>query len=473
MTPRQLQLPQFSESNGPSKTMATQSQHFAPRKESTLAYDSLRGRQDTVPLDFMPYQRIGRQSTHVPELESYDENSVKRRSKSHALSRWLGKRTASTAKKYERPYISEPRLISAPRALGLPDRSPVGQMPKFSYRSQALSQPEALRPQRTEPSFAANHGVRRQNLGTVHDALGSHPVSNWLNKTEKRFPAQQILFRTASDYDHEPTICSKADGSRLPPTEPEVIEYIRSERRKGRIFSEGEFSEALYEFPDPEDWCGQDDGGNDYDQYWEDAGFHEYETEDGNDDNTNDGHGMATVEYDPKTKDSNIPKLEITHTGPDKNAALAEPPKRVSKGLLSVDDCYERLWSAQLKETMGLRQLIPLAQRIAEVGRINSNGHINFYKETLESLIRDHDRLYDLMPVADLLAEDQNLDISDLGPFTQAFERVLAERDTARSAAGHHKRQARRLEGRIAELESEMNMYSHDDEEYVRLRGYS
>ncbi|KAI5861665.1 hypothetical protein GGS23DRAFT_611798 [Durotheca rogersii] len=440
MASRNLPPRQIGEPRGSGRSMQTAPyQHLPPRHESTPAYDSHRASHGAPRHNPMPYREVISTPAHGSEFRSSGGNKSRNSDDSSGLTRWFAKKVGKPVETREKLHISEPLLISAPRSIGV--------------QSSPQATPDAGEPRSRSRDSGSVTGdsVRRENLGASREALGSHPVPKRSRDMKGRAPARHTIPPTAGNGRDRPNLGS---------TEPVMTKDDVHERRKGRIFSGGEIADALHEFPDPEAWPSQDKDAHDS-GFWEDAGF--------GDDDTSRNNEVTIVAYDPAIEHSNAPMLTITTVGDDENAVSPAGGNSISRGRLVVDDCYERLWAAQQKETRRLRRLLPLADLVAGAEDVGPNGDPGELEEALRTIIDDREALLSLMPLAQALADDQRIDIDDLEALPLALDRVLEERNSARSAANHHKRMTRALEARVAELEREMDRLSLTKEEYVRL----
>ncbi|KAI1775671.1 hypothetical protein F4818DRAFT_457863 [Hypoxylon cercidicola] len=416
------------------------------QNESTLAYDPFCEQQSTLLPHSMPYQKVNRMLERVPEAGNKDTKWAK------LFGNWLGKPKAKSSGNPEKIRISEPRLISPPSHLRH-SRQSVEQtsVPKRVSR---------ILPELPKPSPKASR-IRRKDLGKTHEALGSHPVGSWLDRMNKQYPAQHILLRTAREESrYKNTIRGESSHSKPAPSHVRPLSVtaeqtpadIKAERRKGRIFLDSDLSRSLYEFPDPEEWYDDsDDDSYDSsdDSYWEDAGFDD---------------------VDDASVDGTIPDIIITEPDDNESNENTTQRNRASKSLLDVDDCYKLLWISQDKELKGLkRYLVPLAYLVAEAENIDLDNNIELLEDSLKHIIADRERLFELYPLAHMLAEDQKIDVEDFKALPQALENVFADRDNAKRLVRYHKTTKERLERRVAEMETERDYYHPDGEDYIRL----
>ncbi|OTA97475.1 hypothetical protein M434DRAFT_384529 [Hypoxylon sp. CO27-5] len=429
------------------------------QNESTRAYDSPLERSRTESATSSSYLGLTQVFSSVPKVQ-------KDKKWSNAFSRWLGKYKTKNSKSSSKPRISEPILL-LPQA-PFPKRSPVEQTPQLKPESRILPELEA-----PTPLPPQGHGVQTQSLGKHHESLGSHPVGTWIDSMEKKLPPQKILLNpTGSDADSSAAANHEASQSSQIPVKAEPIsgstlyvgekqtKNVKSERRKGRIFSNGERLGDLYEFPDPEVWGIEDDvaGNGENDGFWEDAGINDaYEPK---------------AEPEPGTQYNSIPTITITRPSDDENKTTSSA-EMVSK-LLSADDCYKVLWEGQKREVRWMREsiryLLPLAWLVAEAEGVDRND-ISALEDALKDIISDRDKLFDLYPLAQMLAKDQNVDVEDFQSLQRALRNVLTDRDNARRIAEYHRMARQRLEGRVAQIERGGGRYSEDqdDEDYIRL----
>lgn len=358
----------------------------------------------------------------VPKSENKDTKPTS------SFGRWLGKHWSKSPESPEKIRISEPRPLTPPY---LPLRSS-----RSSFELTTTSRRGSrILPELEEPKLLPKTPrVQRQNLGTNHEALGSHPVPyprrgalmpTWLDRMEERVPAQHILLKPVEeDNKHKITTHQEAEQN-LPQPESlaangnsrQIPADVKAERRKGRIFLGDELSRSFYEFPDPEVFVGEDEDS----EKWEDAGF----------DDTDTGNKGT------------IPSIIVT--APDEDMATSD------SRLLNVGDSYKIICHRQSKELNDLRSreriLLPLAVRVAEAEGIDLND-VYALEDSLKNIIADRDLLLDVYPLAHILAEDQKLDIENLKVFPHVLKKVLADRDNARRVADHHKTIRHRLEKR-------------------------
>ncbi|KAI1074620.1 hypothetical protein F5B20DRAFT_586092 [Whalleya microplaca] len=478
---RYSQSREYGVSSDLNRTTTRQYPPPPPRGEFMQAHDlSFRGRQGAM-MSNSTYQTMERASARVPELENGRKKSGNDRSEGHhGLSRWLGKHKDKPKHEKEKLVISSPMPISPRRVPQRPARPPIEQTPASFYGMSTLQEsrapvlpPKPPVPPKDTPS-TLKLTIRRENLGTAREALGSHPVK-WLNSAQRQYPAERILTPSAAKDRNRQTVIYSDTESGVAPTKPEVSAQLKAERRKGRVFQSGPLLAELQgfqEFPDPQTFDGQDDG-----EFWEDAGINDDsevlnpETEDGDPE-------MTIIPEQQKEDGLCVPELTITAPEKTDNSTRARKTRsgRPSKPLLDVDDAYERLFHRQEKETRKLRQLLPLAWLVADIEGIEPTD-IGALTRALQGIIDDNDKLWKLWPLAMTLAEDQGLDLEDFKAFPQALQKVLADRDSAQRAAYHHMARERQLEGRVRQMQREqermqrerMSRYQdHDQEDYIR-----
>ncbi|KAI1134456.1 hypothetical protein F5Y05DRAFT_422073 [Hypoxylon sp. FL0543] len=429
------------------------------QNESTLAYDSHREPEDTASPNSSSHQRLDRVLSYIRGFEKDAKLTT-------TFGRWLGKHKLKNARSTERLRISEPIMLS--QAPLRPKRPLVEQTPQLVLESRILPELEGSRP--------SSRGSRSQgqNLAKPAEALGSHPIGTWLDSMGKKFPPEKILLKPDADVDSDATLrssdvvqssrgsveVSPSSGS-FSDDEREQIADIKAERRKGRVFLDGELPIELHEFPNPETWQGEDyeeeDGG--YDGFWEDAGFDDvYEPK---------------PEPEPDAGEVSIPKIVITK--PDDDGKGMAHSEEGTQSLLTVDHCYKVLWDGSKREIRGLRNglrlLIPLAWLVAEAEGVDLDD-IAALEDALKAIIADRDKLIDLFPLAEILARDQNVNINDHKALNQAMKNVLEDRDNAKRVAEYHKMARKRLEARVAQMEKKRRERVDsdcDDEDYIRL----
>ncbi|KAI1109177.1 hypothetical protein F5Y14DRAFT_456310 [Nemania sp. NC0429] len=154
---------------------------------------------------------------------------------------------------------------------------------------------------------------------------------------------------------------------------------------------------------------------------------------------------------------------------------LVPPPEGdvepLESRFLAVDGAYKVLYRRSERENRGLSGLRPLAFLLAEAEGIDPRDTAALL-EALEGMIEDRQRLRYLLPVAATLCEDQGIDFETeaLENLPRALDKVLKERETARSAARHEKRAKQRLERRVLELDNKLSSLRCDEEEedYIR-----
>ncbi|KAI0833956.1 hypothetical protein F5Y06DRAFT_307277 [Hypoxylon sp. FL0890] len=425
------------------------------QNESTLAYDSHR---DSASPSSTSHQGLDRVLSLIPTFE--------KDKKLTALGRWLGKHKLKHARSHETLRISDP--IPLPQAHLRPKSQLVEQTPQLVHGSRILPELEAPR----QPSQAQRS--QEQNLAKPAEALGSHPVGIWLDSMGKKFPPEKILLRSSdSDVDSRPTL--RSEDARLSRVSVEAeaafrqssntveqIVDVKAERRKGRIFLDGDLPRDLYEFPDPETWNSEEEYEEEYGEeggFWEDAGFDD----------------VYEPEPEPEPDAWNNPIPEIIVTSPDDDGRQMMDSDEAAQSLLTVDHCYKVLWDGQKREVRGLRNglryLIPLACLVAEAEGVDLND-MPALEDALKAIIEDRDRLFDLFPLAEILARDQNVNVNDFKALSRAMRNVLEDRDNARRVAEYHRMATRRLEGRVAQMERERRERiddDTDDEDYIRL----
>ncbi|KAI0148232.1 hypothetical protein F4776DRAFT_660403 [Hypoxylon sp. NC0597] len=432
------------------------------QSESTPAHDSHLERPTTPTPSSSSYLGLSRVFSFVPKFEK-DKKSTS------AFSRWLGRNKGKNSKGDKKHRISEPVPLPLPQTTLLPKR-PLTELPlPPAHGSRILPELEA-------PTSSSSHGnrVQTQSPGKPHESLGSHPVGTWLDNMEKKLPPQKILLEpTSSNVDFRAAVNGEASQpSRTPvnterKSEPTLnvgekqTAGVKSERHKGRIFSNGVALKDLYEFPDPETWGGEDgvEGNDDDDGIWEDAGFDDvYE---------------PRAELEPESQYRSIPAITITAPIDSENQ-IDTSDEMVNK-FLAVDDCYKVLWESQKREVRWMREsvryLLPLAWLVAEAEGVDRND-ITALEDALKDIISDRDKLFDLYPLAQMLAKDQNVDVEDFQSLHRALRNVLTDRDNARRIAEYHRMAKQRLEGRVAQMERQRRgRYDEDDddEEYIRL----
>ncbi|KAI1659676.1 hypothetical protein F4813DRAFT_351634 [Daldinia decipiens] len=438
--------------------------------ESTQAYDSRGDRRSIKSSQSMQYQQMDRMLPRGSQVEDKDIKVTK------AFSRWLGKHKPKNAASTERLRISEPHAISLPQAPLRPKHSINEQKLLPIGGSRILPELESSKPPLRNPS------IQKKNLGKSKDALGSYPVGAWLDDSKKTHPPRQILLKSSAEYSEEdaPRVVRSRPSSRITssstfsepePTrdiKPSLPADVRAERRKGRIFLNGNPSRSLYEFPDPEVWSNEDgdesdDDDDDDDQFWDDAGFDDYNFDDA-------GFEEAVFEStgEQDLTDGSIPEIIVSSPSDEES----ESKRRMSsEDLLKPDDVYKVLWKQQTKETRFLNEtqrfLLPLAWLVAEAERIDVND-LPALEMALKSIIEDRQKLIDLFPLAKILAKDQKVDVNDFKSLPRMLKNIIADRDNAKRLAEYHRVARRKLESRVAQLEMEKNGESPDDEEYIR-----
>ncbi|KAI1644398.1 uncharacterized protein F4817DRAFT_367678 [Daldinia loculata] len=429
--------------------------------ESTQAYDSRGDRRSIKSSQSIQYQQMDRMLPRGPQVEDKDVKVTK------AFSRWLGKHKPKNAASTERLRISEPQAVSVPQAPLRPNRSINEQKLLPLSGSRILPELESSRPPLKNPS------IQKKNLGKFQDALGSYPVGAWLDDSSKTHPPRQILLRSsAEDSDEEvPRVVKSRRSSRISsslnspepePTrdiQPSLPADVRADRRKGRIFLNGDPSRSLYEFPDPEVWSNEDgDESEDDDQFWDDAGF----------DDSNFDEAVFESMGEQYLTNSSVPEIVVSSPSDEES----ESKRRMnSEDLLKPDDVYKVLLKQQTKETRFLsetqRYLLPLAWLVAEAEGIDVND-LPGLEIALKSIIADRQKLIDLFPLAKILSKDQKVDVNDFKSFPRMLKNIIADRDNAKMLAEYHRVARRKLESRVAQLEMERNGESPDDEEYIR-----
>ncbi|KAI1382449.1 hypothetical protein F4677DRAFT_458551 [Hypoxylon crocopeplum] len=410
------------------------------QNESTLAYDSVHEGQDTILPNLIKYQGMDRIWAGISKLENNEMKIMK------SIGRWLGRHITKTPPK--RASISVPGEELLPEAA------------LRAIKETTLDIP-MLRSQGPE--------LRKENLGQANEALGSHSVATSLNSMEQKSPAQQTLLKSSSmdeENDCAPTVHVESDRPHLRPREPEPtddakakemadMKAIKAERRKGRIFLPGQARGSFFEFPDPDAWNVEAAEFNSDDEdghFWEDAGF-------------------DTVD-EPENGIGEIPSIIISP--PDDtsiNTGTTPPSREGSKPLLKVDHAYEVLWHKQNAQIRNLKCMLsilqPLAWLVSKAEGIHPEHNPAMLEEALKRIIQDREQLFDLFPLAEILAADQNVDVNDFKLLPQALSKVLSDRDNARTLANYYHATKERYEKRIAQLEKEKE-YQQDREDYIR-----
>ncbi|KAI1163682.1 hypothetical protein F5B18DRAFT_671937 [Nemania serpens] len=137
---------------------------------------------------------------------------------------------------------------------------------------------------------------------------------------------------------------------------------------------------------------------------------------------------------------------------------------------LAVDEAYKILFRRSERENRSLRGLIPLAWLLAEAEGIDIHDTAALV-EALEGIIKDRQRLLDLLPLAATLCADQGIDpeTGTLETLPRVLDRVLKDREAAKFAAGHAKRAKLKLERRVIQLENKLSDFRcGDEEDYMR-----
>ncbi|OTB14152.1 hypothetical protein K445DRAFT_23933 [Daldinia sp. EC12] len=456
--------PQYEDEPSSFSARATKSHsNLLSTVESTQAYNShgeRRGRGIKASHS-MQNQHMDRMLPRDPLVENKDVKVTK------AFSRWLGKHKAKNAASPERLRISEPQ--SVPQAPLRHKRSFNEQTSLPAKNSRILPELEVAKPS-SKPTC-----IQKKNLGKSKDALGSYPVGTWLDKSEKTYPPQRVLFESKAEdsEDEAPSGRRSRMSTRSAEFENDLVDNlqhklsadVRAERRKGRIFSKSDPSKNLYEFPDPDGWYDEDDDDSDEDdEFWDDAGF---------DDPVFDDAGFEeavfTGRHEQGPASSPIPNIVISTPTDEEEEAKR---RSNSENLLKPDDVYKVLWKKQAKEIRFLtetqRYLLPLAWLVAEAEGIDVND-LPALENALKVIISDRRKLFDLFPLAKVLAKDQNVDVDDFKTFPRMLKNVLADRDNAKRLANYHRTAKLKLESKIARLESEKIGESPDDEEYIRF----
>ncbi|KAI0003161.1 hypothetical protein F4779DRAFT_634828 [Xylariaceae sp. FL0662B] len=454
------------------RTTTGQYPHLPPRDEFVMqAHDTNRGRQGAMPNSM--YQTIDRGSARVPELENGRTKSENDRGSGHRLARFLRK-DRSKQHTREKLVISSPISVSPGHAPHRPVRPPIEQTPASFYGISTLQNSEAPMPPPKHMPANPKPTIRKENLGTAKEALGSHPAATSLETMRREYPAERILTRSATkDRNRRTAVFRSSDSDGIVLLKPEISQERKLERRKGRVFQSGPMLTAIQEFqefPNPETFDGQDD-----DQFWDDAGINDDsevvvpEPEDGDPE-------MTIIPRRQKLDGNVVPELSITAPERDDDTKKVTMTRsgRPSKPLLDVDDAYERLYHRQEKEVRRLKYLAPLAWMVADAEGIEPTD-IDALASALQNIINDNTKLWNLWPLAVTLAEDQNLDLDEYQTFPQALQKVLDDRDSAKRAAYHHMTRQRQLEGRVRQMQRERQQHMEretyqyqDEEDYIR-----
>ncbi|KAI8958931.1 hypothetical protein F5Y11DRAFT_362213 [Daldinia sp. FL1419] len=432
--------------------------------ESMQAYDSNREQRRSNLARPTQHQHMDRALTRSSQPQDKDVGVTS------TFSRWLGKHKPKNVVSTEKLRISEPQSIPAPQAPLRPKRSFEKQAPLPTSNSRILPEIEASKPLPKKPS------VRKRNLGKSRDALGSYPIGAWLDDSEKTNPPEGVLLRykageseesgdsdDSEDEEYQGTVRSgRSTPGSVDSIKPELPANIRAERRKGRIFLDNDPSKNRYEFPDPDTWDGEySDESDEDDQFWDDAGF---------DDNGFDDTSFEEAVFGRRaSNDGSIP--DITISPPSDEGFISEEDKEPPR-LLQPEDAYKVLCAQQKKQirllTQTQRYLFPLAWLVAEVHSIDPDD-LPPLEKALTQIIADREKLFELFPLAQILANDQKVDVNNFKEFPRMLQNIMADRDNYKRLANYHRLATRKLESKVARLESELRGESPDEEDYIRL----
>ncbi|KAI1499404.1 hypothetical protein F5X99DRAFT_419991 [Biscogniauxia marginata] len=486
MSSRYSQNRQLNGSGDLSRATARHHPAQLPR-ESMQAYDSHQ-QQGVVPMMPTVYQRVDRTRASGTESERKGLGGLQR-DESSSTSRWLGRQSKSKSHSQDKgkftldKAIISPPMLAGTTAFQRPPRPPIEQTPASFYEfptlevSQTAPAPQPSRSscekplpqtpqpsmhypqQQWQPSVTKPPTIQPGRLGLRHEALGSHPVTTWLDGTTEKTPTARTLVPSATkEYNRCATVYPGSDESHIMLKEPQTSADLRAEKRRGRVYAPGE----LHELPDPSSWQRDDDTyGQGY--FTNELIDDDYDSDSIWDDDT-----------ELEVRDPNIPTIKI-------DAPEDEPPQEIQpkKSHLHPRDAWKTLYEQRSHEMRGLKHgLLPLAWMIAEAGNVDTDDYREI-QATLVDILNDRERLSNLLPLAVTLAKDQGLDVNDFYAMKPALRNVFTERDRAKDAATIHKRARHHLERRVRELESEMASMSmlmrateynddDDDEEYIR-----
>lgn len=167
----------------------------------------------------------------------------------------------------------------------------------------------------------------------------------------------------------------------------------------------------------------------------------------------------------PRPQPQGVPELVLT---PPRDPT---PPPIPKVGHLTTDYPYKRLLKqAQRKAEAVAREFEPLAQALCTAGGLGNveDVHPEDLLSVLEQVIEDAEGLADARElVFDLLADDAHLEGSARSNpviLREVLRKALGTRDEAIHAATHHKRRAKELKARVAELEAEASQRGSEEE---------
>lgn len=320
--------------------------------------------------------------------------------------------------------------------------------------------------------------IRPENLGSAADALRSHPVrapellsarKAYHRKTSVvSFPAHQGQgvaemhpgrgFQRREDLGLPVEMPAAADDVADSPVEEEedVVVDPKLARRRGMIFD----MKSLTSFPEPNfgdspasSSADNDDDDNHHQQQQSEpepepeteVSYMEESSESEEDeDQTDDEQQQPLVLAQPKV--DGIPPVVLIP---------APEPARTTVDHLTVDYPFHKVLRQELA---GARNVVAHYEELGEAlcglsgGAVDDPTDVGALLDVLEDLARRSDDYTTLSPTLDLFAHDRRVNVRDTAAVARGLVQVLNTRNEAVAAATHHKKKARALEKRLAEV---------------------
>ncbi|KAI1156688.1 hypothetical protein F4825DRAFT_446163 [Nemania diffusa] len=257
--------------------------------------------------------------------------------------------------------------------------------------------------------------IDSQNLGSANEALHSHPTGMWFdnspqsNKEIKKQHRKLVICERDED-----------DYVLIRPSRPSTS--LLAEPQRGHVFPM-EAEAWFQEFPQFE-------------------------------------NSKTNEERVEQIADRTTPTIRIT----------SPPEGDVDQTFLSADDALKILLKNSDRENRRLQHLRPLALLIAEHEGIDVRDTTALVTG-LQKIIDDRKQLSKLIPLANMLCQDQGINLSAeaFDSLPRALDQILKERRAAKFAAQYNKRAKQSLECRVNRLEAQLSEIRYDgDEDYIR-----
>ncbi|KAI1336041.1 hypothetical protein F5Y15DRAFT_427352 [Xylariaceae sp. FL0016] len=322
-------------------------------------------------------------------------------------------------------------------------------------RMSATFVPESYRPNMalTKPLDPKRVHINPDRLGTVGEALGSHPIILRSQGPAQATPRERSPRESAAKSHNRRTVVYPGEDTlHITLKEPRVSADDLASRRRGRVFDPADLSK-YHEFPNPANWDSdngeQSDGQS---EIYELVGDSEYMTE--------------TM---PR-QEGGTPRVESTRLSVPELRLI--PPEEGDinqrEGYLKVDDAYERLLKQSMRRERSLRNALRYQEPILDM--LSKAMPNQEPRAAMEDLIDDRKQLLNLVPLVFTLACDRGIEPENYERFHDVLLDVLGQRDRAVGESTYWKRRSQGFESDLLGARRELDSYrqQEDEEDYVR-----